>query len=483
MQNVACPSCGAPVEFRSHASVQAVCKFCKATVVKDAESVRNVGKMSDVLEDYSPIQIGTAGKYGGKSFTVIGRIQLRYSAGMWNEWYLAYDDGSTGWLGDSSGLFTLTKDSPEFVADAAGIPQFEQLQPATTHTMGQQRWLTAEIREGECIAGRGELPFQVGSGWRIRVADFRRKNLFLTLDYSDGTPPRAYLGQAVTLEQLECQLLRDRDEIQASAAKFKGKVEALDCPSCGSPIQFAPGVTQSLVCPACHSQIDASSPKAQVMAASNAIPQVASTLELGASAMINGASHQIIGLMQRADDENTVWTEYLLYSTRGGFLWLVESTHAWYLSTVQAEWPEWAGGDNITFWSKHLKKDSDYPATVVYAAGAFNWRVKVGDVTRVVEFSAESNTLAAEISDAEITWSYGKVVAPDQIRAWFGKEIAADKAATSEVGMKGFVIALLILNAIPMLGGGFANWVITGIGLLMIVFSYMWLTSDKKDSS
>ena len=61
MQTVSCPGCGAPVEFKSHASVMAVCEFCRTTVVKEAEAVRDLGKMSAVLEDYSPIRIGTAG--------------------------------------------------------------------------------------------------------------------------------------------------------------------------------------------------------------------------------------------------------------------------------------------------------------------------------------------------------------------------------------------------------------------------------------
>ncbi len=61
MQQVSCPTCGAPVPFRSAASVMAVCDYCKSTLIKDADSVRNIGRMSDVLEDYSPIQINTSG--------------------------------------------------------------------------------------------------------------------------------------------------------------------------------------------------------------------------------------------------------------------------------------------------------------------------------------------------------------------------------------------------------------------------------------
>ena len=300
MQNVACPSCGAPVEFRSHASVQAICGYCQATVVKDAESVKDLGRMSAVLEDYSPIQIGTSGKYGGKAFDVLGRIQLRYDAGMWNEWYLAFNDGSFGWLGDSSGLFSMTIEKPELAQ--AGLPAFDTIQIARSYTLGDKAYTAAETRNAECIAGQGELPFAVGPGYTIQTADFRRGNVFLTLDYSDDTP-KVYFGQAVTLEQMECQLLRDGDDIKSSAGKFKGKVGALDCPSCGSSINYAPGVTGHLLCPACHSQIDAATPKARVLAQGAAIEAVHTTLQLGAQANINGAKHQIIGLMNKIDDE------------------------------------------------------------------------------------------------------------------------------------------------------------------------------------
>ena len=81
MQQVACPGCGAPVQFKSAASVMAVCEFCKTTLLKDATSVRDLGKMSEVLEDYSPLQIGTSGQFAGRGFSLIGRIQLQREAG------------------------------------------------------------------------------------------------------------------------------------------------------------------------------------------------------------------------------------------------------------------------------------------------------------------------------------------------------------------------------------------------------------------
>ncbi|EEF23643.1 conserved hypothetical protein, partial [Ricinus communis] len=154
MQIVSCPSCGAEVTFRSHASVMAVCEYCSTRVLKDADAVKDLGKMSSVLEDYSPIQIGTAGVLGGRPFTVVGRIQLRYSAGMWNEWYLLFDDGKTAWLGDSSGMYTITA---EYEGEI-GTQPFEALAPGRTYSIGNGMYTAAEIRVADYIGGQGELP-------------------------------------------------------------------------------------------------------------------------------------------------------------------------------------------------------------------------------------------------------------------------------------------------------------------------------------
>src|SRR5689334_20652880 len=112
MQKVSCPSCGAEVAFRSVASVMAVCEYCHSTLLKDAESVKDIGKMAQVLEDYSPIQINTTGEQHGRRFTVVGRIQLTYDSGFWNEWYVLFDDGNGAWLSDASGQYVFTSAQP-----------------------------------------------------------------------------------------------------------------------------------------------------------------------------------------------------------------------------------------------------------------------------------------------------------------------------------------------------------------------------------
>ncbi len=469
MQIVACPSCGAQVTFRSHAAVMAVCEFCRAAVLKDVDSVRHVGTVSDVLEDFSPLQIGASGSTAQRGFTVIGRIQLRYAQGMWNEWFVMFDDGASGWLGDSSGLYTMT--APREVDGP--LPAFDDLQPGRQYTIGTEQYTVAEKRLAECIGGQGELPFRVGDGWRVRVADLRRGAAFITLDYTEGERALVYGGQAVTLDAMQMQLLRDADQIKTSAGKYRGKVDALDCPSCGSMINYIPGVTGTLVCPACSSQLDAAGPEATVLAAGKRLQDRRTSIEIGAAAKIDNRPYVVLGAMVRADDEETEWTEYLLYNPVAGFFWLVESDDGWFKATVMPVWPECRDveGDGATFNNVVFTKTYDYQATVRFAAGAFNWRVAVGDVVTVHEFERGQISLAAERTAEEMTWSLSTALANDQVRQWFPSiqptPASAGKSRTAPPVK--FIWWLLGLNAIPLL----MNFGTTFIYLIIAIFAIL----------
>lgn len=449
MQKVSCPSCGAPVEFKSHASVMAVCGYCKSTLFKDADSVRDMGKMSAVLEDYSPLQVGTSGSFGGQEFSVVGRIQLRYDAGLWNEWHVLYADGRTAWLSESGGQYTLTEEKEA----RAELPRFDKIRIGATYGILGMLCTAADVRTAQCTGGEGELPFQVGAGWQARVADLRSGRSFVTLDYSEGEAPKLYAGQAVTLEQLKCQLLRDDDIVKDSAAKYTRKVEALACPSCGGSLNWVPGVTRQIVCPSCRSQVDTTADVATVMAAGERMDRLKTALELGAKATISGRVYQVIGAMQRRDDEGEEWTEYQLYSPRAGFLWLIETAEGWQRAKVQDEWPVWNRSETVKLGSLTFRKLYEYEATVVSAVGAFNWQVRAGDTAQVTEFEAGKNRLAAEQTVDELSWSWSTPVGSDQMRAWFGIAVPdaalAPKADIMKV-TEYFLYGIVGFNFIPL---------------------------------
>lgn len=478
MQNVACPSCGAPIQFRSHASVMAVCEFCRASVVKDADSVRDLGKMSEVLEDYSPIQLNAEGIHAGRRFTVVGRIQLRYASGIWNEWYVLFDDGGAGWLGDASGQYMLTLELP---IDGMRFPAFADIRPGKAYPVANGHFTASDRREADCIGGQGELPFRVGPGWKARVADLRREREFVTLDYSDGDTPLLYKGFAVTLPDLKFQLLRDDEQIKASAGKYRGRVESLLCPACGTAIGYLPGAASNLVCPSCATRLDAATPQVQVLAKGEQLDKRAMSLQLGAIAKIGDKAYRVLGAMVRRDDEGSEWSEYLMFMPKGEFFWLVETDEGWSRATVLDAWPLPADPEalSVSLEKVAYRRQFDYQAQVTHVIGAFNWRVARGDLVRVVEFERGKASLAAEITPEEMTWTRSTPVALDQLRAWFGAsapKLAAPtpSGASSADGQFGpfirFLLWLLGLNLIPLLFNfeGVSTYLLMGGAALLL---------------
>lgn len=490
MYKTACPACGASVEFKSAGSVMAVCAYCRSTLLREADAVRNIGRMSEVIEDHTRIQIGTSGQYQGRNFGVVGRIQLRYEDGFWNEWYVVFDDGKTGWLSDGSGQYVFT----EAIEVPAQLPSFEQIRPGATIQHNGTRFTATDVRAAQCVAGQGELPFQVGEGWTARVADFRAEERFLTLDYSDGAAPQVYAGLATTLEALKCQFLREAEQVEETAGKLQGKTGTLECPNCGSGITYAAGQAEHLVCPACHAEVSASADKVEVLKKHDELQQVRTTLELGATATIDKVKWRLIGLMrcrEYGSDETSTWTEYLLFNAKSGFMWLVETDEGWTRTEVLNLLPTPTGG-SVRYAGKGYTKKWAYGSEVIYAAGAFNWRVSIGDKTWITDYYGPDGTLSEEKTDQEITWSLGRDISGQQVMQWFGLTATPAAGQTQRLSrstlkaspLGGFAKfaswGLLILNVPQILSGGVLTLLFTGVALLMLWIP-VWTTASGGD--
>src|SRR5262249_37011434 len=211
-----CPTCGAPVQFKSAASILAVCEYCRSTLVRHDINVENIGKMAELKLDGSPLQLGAQGRYRGIHFGVIGRIQLRFDRGIWNEWHLMFDDGRSGWLGEAQGLYAIS-----FLMKITGdIPAFETLTPGKKLQLKGQWFEVQNVDSARCIGGEGELPFQVGAGYDAPVADLMgEKNSFATIDYSESavisdaakTQPLVFMGEYMDFDDLHFANVRQLD--------------------------------------------------------------------------------------------------------------------------------------------------------------------------------------------------------------------------------------------------------------------------------
>lgn len=207
-----CPSCGAAVEFRNRRSVAVVCEYCDTTVSRtDAGSaLEDLGKVSHLVPDASPIQIGSAGTCFGQSFEVIGRLQIAHATGVWNEWFLEWGDRRTGWLGEALGQYFVT-----FPVDEDGkapeVPAWGDLEVGRSLKVGGKRYVITEARVARATGTEGETPFAIGDGYELPYADLRRPDAgFATIDYSED-PPLVFSGRCVGWRELNMRNYREFD--------------------------------------------------------------------------------------------------------------------------------------------------------------------------------------------------------------------------------------------------------------------------------
>src|SRR5438045_8914251 len=82
-----CPACGATVTFKTGSSVVVVCESCNSVVARTDRGVEDAGKVSDVVESGSPVDVNLRGGYLGVAFELTGRAQHGHAAGgVGGEW-------------------------------------------------------------------------------------------------------------------------------------------------------------------------------------------------------------------------------------------------------------------------------------------------------------------------------------------------------------------------------------------------------------
>jgi ribosomal protein S27E len=413
-----CPTCGAPVVFKSSASFHGVCEFCRSTLVRHGGDLENLGRMADLIEDASPIRIGTEGQYRGVHFAVIGRIQLRYAAGVWNEWHLLFDDMRGGWLSDASGEYLISFLTPP----GAPLPEFATLMPNEEIKAAGRDFVVTDIEEAMCISGEGELPFAFGAGYPAQLADLRTTDeaeaAFASIDYSE-TPPLFFVGESLPFAAFKFANLRG----DQATAKPAGVVKALQCPACGGAIALHDKAVQSVACPSCLSVLDAANESLRILQKAAAATRIEPSIPLGSTGRFAGKDWTIIGFQQRvitAEGIDYPWQEFLLHHPEEGFRWLVESDGHWNWVSPVTKPPRYqVGFPSAIHNGEEFRRYSAGSAVTRYVIGEFTWKISVGETWETIDFIAPPKMLSRESSHNETTWSLGEYLPSEEVAAAF----------------------------------------------------------------
>jgi hypothetical protein len=418
-----CPACGGTVTFQVGTSLVAVCPYCNSVIARGDRGLEDLGKVADLAETGSPLDLWLKGRYQGVPFDLTGRVQFRHPAGgVWDEWYAHFADGRWGWLAEAQGRFYLTFQQ-KAPADLPGYDALK-LDQKVNLGAGAPSLRVAEKNRGTTAGAKGEIPYRLVPGEEVPFADLSGPGgAFGTLDYSES-PPLAFVGRQVTLDDLgvPASARQPRREEHHVAALH------LNCPHCGGPLQLrAPDQSERVGCPNCGALLDVREGKLHLLKSLKP-PKVQPVIPLGTAGEYGGVKWTVLGFMQRSvrlSGTNYFWEEYLLYEPRHGFRWLVRSDDHW-------NWVEplppgaVSGGDTSAIYlDKEYRLFQRAKAHVVFVIGEFYWKVQAGEEVWARDFVRPPEALSEEVTKAdggegEINWSHGLYLTPDVVEKSFG---------------------------------------------------------------
>jgi hypothetical protein len=404
-----CPGCGGPVEFKSGQSVVVVCGYCRSLVARTDRAVEDLGKVAEVMDTGSPLDLGARGQYKGVGFELTGRAQLGHQAGgRWDEWYATFSNGWLGWLAEAQGRFYMTF---EQTYPGGQAPPFQSLQPGQPLPNSPHKLVVAETGRATYLSAKGEIPYVLRPGQQYDYADLQGPNkVFGTLDYSEAAPIY-FLGQEVTLEDLGIKVPKKpkRQEAKRVASGH------LNCPNCGGGLELrAPDQTERVTCPNCNGLLDVNQGRLKYLKTLNQQP-FTPFLPLGAKGATKDGEMTVIGAMMRSVtfDQTYYWGEYLLYNPAVGFRWMVHSDNHWnYVSPLRVAEVTDTGATAI-YNNQTFKIFQDTTARAEAVLGEFYWKVEAGEQVQAGDFVAPPLMLSRETSyykgnkGGEVNWSVG----------------------------------------------------------------------------
>ena len=184
-----CPACGSSNSGITALTRSIECAQCGQWIHFNNNIWSSTGRFEHEIDAPGFLRTGRAGLLQQVRFHVAGRVRLGYKRGHWDEWWLAFEDGTGCWIEEDDGNYLLhtevslndtqTDDAKNSGAlNTAAALEFrvdtEALQ--ATHVgqfidAGNERWFVTETGNATVLGAEGQLPVSVSPGLTMRYLD------------------------------------------------------------------------------------------------------------------------------------------------------------------------------------------------------------------------------------------------------------------------------------------------------------------------
>ncbi len=396
MAELSCPNCGAVHERRNPGIQVIVCDRCDSTLY-DRDGVLAQGERSVVAEPRSDIVVGAQGRLADLAVDVIGRIQLTYAGGRWDEWYLRDNRGRDLWLVEDERRYALewAIEAPAGVTPSLGIGDRVQLDDSVY-----------EVREtgpGRVEGGEGQLPRSFRPGEAIRYVDLAEidGDRLLLVEFGDDGP-EAFAGQALTPEQVVFPPRPDRGPTGDGP-----EASTITCANCGSGIVLPRQADRAVqaTCANCDSVLALDEAGRAVV--TGTVSKTRMLLEIGDQGTVDGMKAEVIARMKWRDPEGYVTQEFLLYSEEHGYIYLeLDNGHLCYSRPVE-KGPSLAHVQHASYGTTVPHDGRDYAMRaggrqqLTYVDGALPYACEVGNVVATYDLADPPHYLSIEVERRE----------------------------------------------------------------------------------
>lgn len=409
-----CPDCKLPVTIRCVTTNVIICSHCYAPVkITDGYLTSRINLLV-TKDESSPIQIGTTGEWKKRKFEIIGRVRCLFDEGYTNNWTMFFDGGDMLTLVESYGQFAvyektvLEKDvSFSLIARMQYEIETEELNADKFYTLERrtvcqnieiegETWLFDEEGKFTCL----ELAAQ-GGGRRALICGKGR------VDYKSFA--------------IHYNPFADFNFKQLRAQQLGTVTKEVSCKNCNRTIPlYAWPLSQSVSCTTCNASYFSEKGEWKYRARMKLHKEPA--IPLQARGTIRGTEYQVVGYMEKEDEESYKWREYTLYNPAQGLAYLSEYNGHWIFLKEMGEAPVLVMNNVMAFNydGKTFRKYNQYRFSIIDCRGEFPGNAFDSNKPKCKEFIAPPEIWVREMDEWGLCSLHGTHIPAKELHSAFG---------------------------------------------------------------